>query len=61
MPRYEDVWRMHCEGMAVPEIARELRIDPELARAIIVERWAEDKAEAARRRSELRVYDGDGY
>ena len=36
---------MHCEGMAVPEIARELRIDPELARAIIVERWAEDKAE----------------
>lgn len=45
MPRYEDVWRMHCEGMAVPEIARELRIDPELARAIIVERWAEDKAE----------------
>ena len=45
MPRYEDVWRMHCEGMAVPAIARELRIDPELARAIIVERWAEDKAE----------------
>lgn len=52
---------MHCEGMAVPEIARELRIDPELARAIVVERWSEDKAEAARRRSELRVYDGDGY
>lgn len=51
---------MHCEGMAVPEIARDLRIDPELARAIIVERWAEDKAEAARRRSELRIYDVDG-
>lgn len=50
MPRYEEVWRMHCEGMAVPEIAR----------AIIVERWAEDKAEAARRRSELRIYDVDG-
>lgn len=60
MPRYEDVWRMHCEGTAVPEIARELRIDPELARAIIVERWSEDKAEAARRRSELRIYDVDG-
>lgn len=60
MPRYEDIWRMHCEGMAVPEIARELRIDPELARAIIVERWAEDKAEAARRRSELMVHDVDG-
>lgn len=44
MPRYEDVWRMHCEGRAVTEIARELRIDPELARAIIVERWADDKA-----------------
>lgn len=51
---------MHCEGMAVPEIARELRIDPELARAIVVERWSEDKAEAARRRSELRIYDVDG-
>ena len=60
MPRYEDVWRMHCEGMAVPERARELRMDRELARAIIVERWAEDKAEAARRRSELRIYDVDG-
>ncbi len=60
MPRYEDVWQMHCEGMAVQEIARELRIDPELARAIIVERWAEDKADAARRRSELRIYDVDG-
>lgn len=51
---------MHCEGMAVPAIARELRIDPELARAIVVERWSDDKAEAARRRSELRVYDVDG-
>lgn len=32
MPRYEEVWKMHCDG----------------------------KAEAARRRSELRIYeDGD--
>jgi len=60
MPRYEDVWRMHCEGMAVPAIARELRMDREMVRAIVVEHWSEDKAEAARRRSELRVYDEDG-
>lgn len=51
---------MHCEGMAVPEIARELRMDREMVRAIVVEHWSEDKAEAARRRSELRIYDVDG-
>ena len=39
----DKVNRLHHEGMAVPEIAKKMKLLPDTVRGYIVEAWREDK------------------
>lgn len=41
------IYRFHCCGIEVSKIARQLSLDDDFVREVIVAKWFEDKIEAA--------------
>ena len=41
------IYRLHCQGHAVSKIAKRLGMGDDEVREMIVEKWREDKREAA--------------
>lgn len=39
----ERAYCLHCRGKTVPQIAKRLRLTDDEARALIVDRWREDR------------------
>lgn len=49
----EHVYRLHEDGLSVPQIAKKLGVSEKEAREMIVKTWREDKEEKSRSRSLL--------
>ena len=43
MTEEDVIWMLHCQGLAPSEIAEKLGTTEDVARAVVVARWADDR------------------